>query len=431
MRLDLAGVPLLWMENEATTAGLHLRRRDKVQWNWDELRTEGPKESLTGPFCKAEKTKCWPPHGGKERVILEGQAVHVSVAFKDITYKPRALLLSSELRWDSLVDRGKPDKISWAGEWQPRLEMDLFDSSMAEEIGRNLVAAMEKDKTHYLQRIPFLALSEDGISGLVSSCVVEELIRLLRNEDTDSELGALASACLESMLRNGRQIVSPKLEEIDIANLVSALLSRSTPKQQLIHSVFLATWVENSPRQGYEIPSDVWFTVVKLLPKFVKPDFPEADVTQALRCSTTFLEIDRFLGTLTAGDLDMTNKFLLFQFNHDHWRGRQNAVTAVGKLAEQRVFHGALKDLVPQIAASLEDDSWSVRVAALTTLGKLSEQSIFHEAIRDLVPQIATLLKDGTINVRVSAVTTMGKLAEQGKSSLHLLTLLSFVPSCI
>ncbi|KAF8144600.1 hypothetical protein K438DRAFT_576969 [Mycena galopus ATCC 62051] len=176
------------------------------------------------------------------------------------------------------------------------------------------------------------------------------------------------------MLRNGRQIVSPKLEEIDIANLVSALLSRSTPKQQLIHSVFLATWVENSPRQGYEIPSDVWFTVVKLLPKFVKPDFPEADVTQALRCSTTFLEIDRFLGTLTAGDLDMTNKFLLFQFNHDHWRGRQNAVTAVGKLAEQRVFHGALKDLVPQIAASLEDDSWSVRVAALTTLGKLSEQ---------------------------------------------------------
>ncbi|KAF8144607.1 hypothetical protein K438DRAFT_577124 [Mycena galopus ATCC 62051] len=43
MRLDLAGVPLLWMENEATTAGLHLRRRDKVQWNWDELRTEGPR----------------------------------------------------------------------------------------------------------------------------------------------------------------------------------------------------------------------------------------------------------------------------------------------------------------------------------------------------------------------------------------------------
>jgi hypothetical protein len=134
---------------------------------------------------------------------------------------------------------------------------------------------------------------EDGISSLVSACVVEDLIRLLRNEATDSELRALASTCLESMLRNGRQIVSPKLEDIDIPNLVSTLLSEScsTLKQQLIHSVLLATWVENSPRQGSEIPSGVWLTVIELLPKILKRDFPEADVTQALRCSTIFLDI--------------------------------------------------------------------------------------------------------------------------------------------
>jgi hypothetical protein len=90
---------------------------------------------------------------------MEGQAVHVSVAFKGLTYKPRASLLGSELRWDSLVDRGKPEKISWASEWQPGLAMDLFDSSVAEEVGRNLIAATDKDKRPYLQRIPFLALS--------------------------------------------------------------------------------------------------------------------------------------------------------------------------------------------------------------------------------------------------------------------------------
>ncbi|KAJ6560510.1 hypothetical protein DFH09DRAFT_921570 [Mycena vulgaris] len=49
--LDLAGVPLLWMENEATTAGLHLRPRDTGgAWDWDKLQREGPQESLTGPF---------------------------------------------------------------------------------------------------------------------------------------------------------------------------------------------------------------------------------------------------------------------------------------------------------------------------------------------------------------------------------------------
>ncbi|KAJ7907527.1 hypothetical protein B0H13DRAFT_1618356 [Mycena leptocephala] len=47
--LDLAGVPLLWMENEATSAGLHLDPRNEV-WKWEEIKRDEPIESLKGPF---------------------------------------------------------------------------------------------------------------------------------------------------------------------------------------------------------------------------------------------------------------------------------------------------------------------------------------------------------------------------------------------
>ncbi|KAJ7430246.1 hypothetical protein B0H11DRAFT_1764998, partial [Mycena galericulata] len=47
--LDLAGVPLLWMENEATSAGLHLQPRKEV-WKWDAIKQDEPIESLKGPF---------------------------------------------------------------------------------------------------------------------------------------------------------------------------------------------------------------------------------------------------------------------------------------------------------------------------------------------------------------------------------------------
>ncbi|KAJ7697057.1 hypothetical protein B0H17DRAFT_1158522 [Mycena rosella] len=45
--LDLAGVPLLWMENEATSAGLYLKSRP-ASWNWKSLEKDKPIESLAG-----------------------------------------------------------------------------------------------------------------------------------------------------------------------------------------------------------------------------------------------------------------------------------------------------------------------------------------------------------------------------------------------
>ncbi|KAF5362607.1 hypothetical protein D9758_009564 [Tetrapyrgos nigripes] len=48
--LDNAGIPLLWMENEASRTGLILRAREEgIDWKWDALASEQPTESLT-PF---------------------------------------------------------------------------------------------------------------------------------------------------------------------------------------------------------------------------------------------------------------------------------------------------------------------------------------------------------------------------------------------
>ena len=45
--LNLASVPLLWMEKEAGSAGLRLQFRSSGgEWNWEKLRDEMPKESL-------------------------------------------------------------------------------------------------------------------------------------------------------------------------------------------------------------------------------------------------------------------------------------------------------------------------------------------------------------------------------------------------
>jgi len=47
--LDLSSVPLLWMENEAESAGLRLRPRETGgAWNLDELKQLGLHESLKG-----------------------------------------------------------------------------------------------------------------------------------------------------------------------------------------------------------------------------------------------------------------------------------------------------------------------------------------------------------------------------------------------
>ncbi|KAJ6511653.1 hypothetical protein DFH09DRAFT_941969, partial [Mycena vulgaris] len=47
--LDNAAVPVLWMGNEASHAGLRIKA-SRVEWKWEELETSKPTESLTWPW---------------------------------------------------------------------------------------------------------------------------------------------------------------------------------------------------------------------------------------------------------------------------------------------------------------------------------------------------------------------------------------------
>ncbi|KAJ6628218.1 hypothetical protein B0H10DRAFT_1778519, partial [Mycena sp. CBHHK59/15] len=92
LNLNLSSVPLLWMENEATSAGLRLQpRQTGGGWNWTHLREDEAHDSLTGfwslfeslpvsrlSYRNAEEVTRI-PHWGAGRVIAPGQLIHVSV----------------------------------------------------------------------------------------------------------------------------------------------------------------------------------------------------------------------------------------------------------------------------------------------------------------------------------------------------------------
>ncbi|KAJ7626554.1 hypothetical protein DFH06DRAFT_1007420, partial [Mycena polygramma] len=143
LTLDLSSVPLLWMENEATSAGLRLKpQTDGGAWKMSELTEANLHESLKGPWWLGE---CIPVrhlsyrspekltrslHGGAGRVIVPGQLIHVSVAFKNKSYLPRATFLEGTLKWEAVVGKqfGSDDP-KWAYNFADKLEMDLFDAS--------------------------------------------------------------------------------------------------------------------------------------------------------------------------------------------------------------------------------------------------------------------------------------------------------------
>ncbi|KAJ7223530.1 hypothetical protein GGX14DRAFT_352176, partial [Mycena pura] len=101
--LNLSSVPLLWMENEATLAGLRLSPRKAVgEWNTGDLIKNDMHESLTCAwwpleylpltrisFKSSQKPTTRIPHLGAGRIIAPGQRIHISVAFKE-NYVPRA-----------------------------------------------------------------------------------------------------------------------------------------------------------------------------------------------------------------------------------------------------------------------------------------------------------------------------------------------------
>ncbi|KZP16557.1 hypothetical protein FIBSPDRAFT_698925, partial [Athelia psychrophila] len=88
--LQLGDIPLLWMRNEATVAGLHLRAAD-INWKLTDLERD-PTPSLGAIWQILEQfpvrrlsykghhsATSRRPHRGKSRKIVEGQMIHASV----------------------------------------------------------------------------------------------------------------------------------------------------------------------------------------------------------------------------------------------------------------------------------------------------------------------------------------------------------------
>ncbi|KAJ7104622.1 hypothetical protein C8R44DRAFT_858766 [Mycena epipterygia] len=142
--LNLSSVPLLWMENEATSAGLRLDPRlEGGVWDIEDLREDPVHESLTGPWRALEHLPLTrlsfntaqdvtsTPHRGAGRIIVPGQHIHISVAFKK-DYIPRATFLEdTDIAWESFVGKNiETSTFEWAHQLGEKVEMDLFNGSL-------------------------------------------------------------------------------------------------------------------------------------------------------------------------------------------------------------------------------------------------------------------------------------------------------------
>ncbi|KAJ7900848.1 hypothetical protein B0H13DRAFT_1883251 [Mycena leptocephala] len=170
-KLDNATVPVLWMGNEAQHAGLKLEP-SPVEWNWEELETSKPTESLTSvwhvfellPFKRlsyADKASMvWFPHRSEGRRIKPGQKIHASVAFIK-NYKPKAILTSKDKGWHDILGKGSKSELAWTEDLRDILEMDLFDLSKTPA----LVEAAISDRTSF-GILRFLATTREGVASI-------------------------------------------------------------------------------------------------------------------------------------------------------------------------------------------------------------------------------------------------------------------------
>lgn len=91
------------------------------------------------------------PHIGKGRAILPSQKIHFSVAFKDRSYKPRAILdhIGKKYKWETLVGLKETDEVPPNDDWKQLLELDLFDSDVADKMMEQLASDLPKDEVVY------------------------------------------------------------------------------------------------------------------------------------------------------------------------------------------------------------------------------------------------------------------------------------------
>ncbi|KAF5337442.1 hypothetical protein D9758_017165 [Tetrapyrgos nigripes] len=200
VKLDLASPSLTWMENEASTAGLLLKSRN-LEDTWfkhesgdSESRTITRRKGWTTLFqdqaakvlwCILEnswvKQLAYDPsnpgqtqrsrrrrHMSNGRVIVSGQKLHASLAFKkDRSYMPKAtsVQLGNVLNWSTLVGSGETDTIEWLSKWNDSeaipLEVDVFDRILV----RNALGKLEEDRSDLRLNLNYLYLAASSRPG--------------------------------------------------------------------------------------------------------------------------------------------------------------------------------------------------------------------------------------------------------------------------
>ncbi|KAF8160440.1 hypothetical protein K438DRAFT_1859750, partial [Mycena galopus ATCC 62051] len=200
--LNLSSVPLLWMENEATSAGLRLRpRKTGGAWNWSDLRNDKAHESLSALWWPVELLPVThlsfknatdvtrSPHLGSGRIIAPGQRIHTSVAFKKPEYRPHATFREAgAIPWESFVGKDiDAGDFEWADEWRAMIEMDLFDASFTVEAVQSLRSLWERGENseedgYWIKRLSFIALSGELATNYIPT------LKRSRPEHTEIEL---------------------------------------------------------------------------------------------------------------------------------------------------------------------------------------------------------------------------------------------------
>jgi hypothetical protein len=79
-------------------------------------------------------------HRGKGRKIKPGQKIHASVAFSPSEYRPKAVLPKDgpPSNWESLITLNGDTQFNYPKDWEPWLEMDIFDLTTAQTVIDNL-----------------------------------------------------------------------------------------------------------------------------------------------------------------------------------------------------------------------------------------------------------------------------------------------------
>ncbi|KAF7967569.1 hypothetical protein HWV62_33769 [Athelia sp. TMB] len=241
------------MEQEALIAGLHFLPPVINDWTID---GSAPHDTLRDgvwralellPIAHERQTSrtgasIGRPHLGEGRVILPGQKIHVSVAFKSQGYVPKAVFQkatpdSATPNWADILGKGPSGGFRTVEGWKDLLALDIFGTSSLSALIKMLRdgRATAYDRAQILDRLRFLRSQPDlevsARAQILEFLPVDELIPLLGSKDCPWAAQTLSVVVMKDdargeFIENGG--VEVLIEMLDGKDLHSALLVLKT-----------------------------------------------------------------------------------------------------------------------------------------------------------------------------------------------------------